>query len=185
MLYVRVELVFNVLKKNYSLYEEKVKQLQKELNEMEHESNEIFEHCVQDLDRKRRETIYDAKLMMIYQKSTADKLYSSDSKKVQDESIAEQKELQNALFSIIEEKRKKLKEDKDSEGDLLKVQQHQTRNRKRLMRKRTDADTLTPLTSTKKKMERQRESPSHLIGVLSHRVEADIEADLFAMRKKD
>lgn len=84
--------------------------------------------------------------MMIYQISTVDEQCNLNYKKVQNESLSEQKELQNALFTIIEEKRKKLKQEKDNDVDALnhqqdqQQQQHQTRNRKRLSRKKGDLD---------------------------------------------
>lgn len=160
------------------LYDEKMKQLQGELNAVEKGKHEIFDTSIADLDEKRRETIHDAKLMMIYQISSVDKQYQNNYNKVHDESLAEQKEIQNALFTMIEEKRKKLKLDKDGEGDLT-LPPHQTRHRKRLQRKRADDILHSP--PVKKKLERQT---SHLLGVLSHRVEGDIEADFYAMRKK-
>lgn len=145
---------------------------------MEKGKHEMFDTSIADLDEKRRETIHDAKLMMIYQISSVDKQYQNNYKKVHEESMAEQKEIQNALFSMIEEKRKKLKLDKDGEGDLIPP--HQTRHRKRLQRKRTD-DLIPSSLPIKKKSERQT---THLLGVLSHRSEGDIEADFYAMRKK-
>lgn len=160
--------------------------MEKELQEVEEERHPVFDQSIKDLDSQRRETIEDAKLMMIYQLSTADDLFSSDSKKVIDESIAERKEIQNALFLMIEEKRKKLKEEKDCEGDLSKIQQTRN-NRKRLSRKkRTTNDLLDHLTapSTKKKPDRQRDNQNYLLSALSLRIESDIESDLNAMRKK-
>jgi hypothetical protein len=163
-----------------------MKQLQQELSAVEKGNHETFDISMADLDEKRRETIQDAKLMMIYQISSVDKQYHNNWKKLHDESLAEQKQIQNALFTMIEEKRRKLKQDKDGEGELLNLpQQHQTRNRKRLQRKRGDLENVVNSSPPiKKKLERQKESPSHLLGVLSHRVEGDIEADFYAMRKK-
>jgi hypothetical protein len=134
--------------------------------------------------------------MMIYQISTVDKECNMTFKKVQDESLAEQRDIQNALFTMIEEKRKKLKEEKDGEGDLFAAgttgQQHQTRNRQRLLRKkRGELENLvgTPPTSNvstpkKKSLDRQKENPSHLMGVLTNRVEEEIDADFYKMTRK-
>lgn len=151
-----------------------------------------------DLEQKRRETIHNARLMMIYQISSVDKECNLTFKKVQDESLAEQKEIQNALFSMIEEKRKRLKEEKD--GEFLEVgqQPHQTRNRQRLQRKkRGELENLvgsphyhTPPTSSKKKaVDRQRGDKgeqSHLLGLTAtnRSAEEEIEQDFYEMTKK-
>lgn len=102
--------------------------------------HESFHSSIIDLENTRRETIHNARLMMFYQISSVDEQCKLNSRKVHEESILERKGIQNALFSIIEEKRRKLKQDKDGEGDPNNSCNHQTRNRKRLTRKRGDLD---------------------------------------------
>ncbi|EPB92255.1 hypothetical protein HMPREF1544_00824 [Mucor circinelloides 1006PhL] len=118
-----------------SLYEEKLKQLQDELVAMEKGNHEMYDEHLADLEEKRRKMIHDARLMMIYQISSVDQEFNMNSKLVQEECLAERRELQNAMFTVIEEKRKKLKEDKDGEGELG-LSTHHTRNKQRLLRKR-------------------------------------------------
>lgn len=116
--------------------------------------HELFHSSIIDLENTRRETIHNARLMMIYQISSVDKQCELNSKKVHEECVLERKEIQNALFSIIEEKRRKLKQDKDGEGDPNNSSNHQTRNRKRLTRKRGDLDGYhanVPLTANQKR----------------------------------
>lgn len=95
----------------------------------------MYDDHIADLEEKRRKMIHDARLMMIYQISSVDQEFNLNSKIVQKESLAERRELQNAMFTVIEEKRKKLKEDKDGEGELG-LSTHHTRNKQRLLRKR-------------------------------------------------
>ena len=98
-------------------------------------NHEMYDDHIADLEEKRRKMIHDARLMMIYQISSVDQEFNLNSKIVQKESLAERRELQNAMFTVIEEKRKKLKEDKDGEGELG-LSTHHTRNKQRLLRKR-------------------------------------------------
>ncbi|KAI8643200.1 hypothetical protein BD408DRAFT_160337 [Parasitella parasitica] len=174
------------------LYDERLKQLQDELAAMEKGKHEMYIEHVTDLEEKRRQAIHDARLMMIYQISSVDQEFDLKSKIVQEESMAERRELQNAMFTVIEEKRKKLKEDKDGEGELG-LSTHHTRNKQRLLRKRGEIldgfltqqpSISSPVISQKRKQDRIKENPSHLIGVLSSRVEEDIEADFHAMTLK-
>ncbi|KAF1806566.1 hypothetical protein FB192DRAFT_1351041 [Mucor lusitanicus] len=179
----------------------------------------MYDEHLADLEEKRRKMIHDARLMMIYQISSVDQEFDMNNKLVQEECLAERRELQNAMFTVIEEKRKKLKEDKDGEGELG-LSTHHTRNKQRLLRKRGEIldgyltaqqqSLSSPVISQKRKQDhilftvhvrcilltslklytfnsfflRAKESPSHLIGVLSHRVEEDIEADFHAMTSK-
>ncbi|KAI9484250.1 MAG: hypothetical protein EXX96DRAFT_561518 [Benjaminiella poitrasii] len=178
------------LENNEMLYEEKIKQLQDELKAVEKGRHEIYEELISDLEEKRKKTIDDARSMMIYQILCVDKQFYLDSKIVQEESMAERRELQNAMFLVIDEKRRKLKEDKDGEGEVG-MSAHQTRNRKRMLRKRGDFESIignrhtsTNNSKQKRKQDRMREIPSHLIDVLSKRIEEDVEADFYAMKKK-
>ncbi|KAL9538724.1 hypothetical protein MBANPS3_010715 [Mucor bainieri] len=117
------------------LYEEKLKQLQDELVAIEKGNHEMYNEHLADLEEKRQKMIHDARLMMIYQISSVDQEFDMNNKLVQEECLAERRELQNAMFTVIEEKRKKLKEDKDGEGELG-LSTHHTRNKQRLLRKR-------------------------------------------------
>lgn len=108
-------------------------------------SYSTYVECIADLEEKRRKTIDDARLMMIYQISCVDQAFQLKAKVVQEESLAEKRELQQSMFMVLEEKRKKLKQDKDDEGDFSI---HETRNRRRLLRKKGE-----PTTTTKRKQD--------------------------------
>ncbi|KAI7902336.1 uncharacterized protein BX663DRAFT_72744 [Cokeromyces recurvatus] len=138
------------------LYEEKLKQLQDELKAVEKGRHELYEELLADLEEQRKKMIDDARLMMIYQISCVDKQFYLDSKIVQEESMAERRELQNAMFLVIDEKRRKLKEDKDGEGEIG-LSTHQTRNRKRMLRKRGDFETLVNNRQTNNKQKRKQD----------------------------
>jgi hypothetical protein len=107
--------------------------------------------------------------MMIYQISTVDHEFQLNSKIVQDESMAERREIQNAMFTVIEEKRRKLKQDKDGEFDTA----HQTRNNRMLLRKKQKP--------TKKKNEYVAYNPPPALPTITTEKKEDIEADFYAM----
>jgi hypothetical protein len=106
--------------------------------------------------------------MMIYQISTVDRQFQLNSKIVQEESMAETREIQNAMFSVIEEKRRKLKQDKDGEFDTA----HQTRNNRMLLRKKQ---------KTKKKNEYVPYNPPPSLPTGTIDKKDYIEADYYAM----
>lgn len=132
-------------------------------------NHEIFDEYLQDLEEERRKSIDDARLMMIYQISTVDHQFQMNSKIVHEESMAERREIQNAMFTVIEEKRRKLKQDKDGEFDT----NHQTRNNRMLLRKKQQ--------KTKKKNECVAYNPPPAIQTITLGKKEDIEADFHAM----
>ncbi|KAI8981876.1 Sds3-like-domain-containing protein [Mycotypha africana] len=103
------------------LYEEKLKDLQDELLAVEDGRHQFYTECLADLEQQRQKTINDAKLMMVYQISCVDHEFELTSKKVHEECMRERQDLQNAMFTLVNEKRKKLKEEKHGEGPFAKL----------------------------------------------------------------
>ncbi|KAF7725775.1 hypothetical protein EC973_009392 [Apophysomyces ossiformis] len=97
------------------VYSKKMKQLQEELQAVEEGHHIVFDECLADLDRERVEMIENAKLMMEYQLKQVDETYAKDTKKIEDDWQAEKHDMQVAMFSMLEEKRRQLKDDKDGE----------------------------------------------------------------------
>ncbi|KAI8976977.1 Sds3-like-domain-containing protein [Pilobolus umbonatus] len=161
------------------LYQEKIQQLQNELSSVEHGNHVSYNEQLNDLKRARAEMIENARLMMRYQIECVDKLFRLEIDAVMNEMLAEQKEIQNAMFTLLEEKRKRLKEVKDGEGEFS-LSSHLTRNRQRISRKKEIE--ITPKSIGKKKDRLKDQNPlSHLANIFTNRSEDQLEDDFNTM----
>ncbi|KAG0191866.1 hypothetical protein DFQ28_010727 [Apophysomyces sp. BC1034] len=97
------------------IYREKTKQLQDELRAVEQGEHTVFDEYMVDFEQERIQMIENARMMMEHQLRQVDKVYDNDTRQIQDELQAEKHEIQVAMFSMLEAKRKQLKDDKDGE----------------------------------------------------------------------
>ncbi|OAD76235.1 hypothetical protein PHYBLDRAFT_166209 [Phycomyces blakesleeanus NRRL 1555(-)] len=129
----------------------------------------LFDERLAALEDNRVLMIKNAQLMMDYQVKCVDKQHDTDWRTLEKESMAEKRELQRAMYVMLEEKRKKLKEDKDGElgsSKELAYSTHHTRNRKRMMRKRGNPllklDSIPP-TKTGNYTSKRRYAAEHIL----------------------
>ncbi|KAL4214192.1 Sin3 histone deacetylase corepressor complex component SDS3 [Rhizopus azygosporus] len=125
------------LEKKDRLYNEKLSAIDKELKEARKDVHATYLDGLRDLENMRRKMIDDGQLFREYQKQVTDHQFQLEIYQAEEEYLLETQEIREKLFSVLEEKRRKLKEDKDN-CDLAydAVLDSQSRLHKRNLRKR-------------------------------------------------
>ncbi|KAH8549199.1 Sds3-like-domain-containing protein [Umbelopsis sp. PMI_123] len=134
---------------NYeAIYQEKLNALQEDLLAIQQESHPSLRECIADLEKVRQQVIHQARLIMEYHITCTDEQFQTEISSLEDDYTAEKQGMRDMMLNALEEKRKKLRDEKDNENDIANdifFSTHQTRNRKRIMRKRggiLDAESL-------------------------------------------
>ncbi|KAI7889758.1 Sds3-like-domain-containing protein [Mucor mucedo] len=125
------------LDKKEGLYTENLVLINTELKEAHGDTHYQYVEGLRNLEGSRQKMIDDGRLFKEYQKQVTDKQFQLEIYQAQEEYTAETQEIREKLFTILEEKRRKLKEDKDN-CDLAYdvVLESQSRLHKRNLRKR-------------------------------------------------
>ncbi|RCH80767.1 hypothetical protein CU098_004660, partial [Rhizopus stolonifer] len=114
------------------------------LNAINKELKEAHQDGLRDLELMRQKMIDDGQLFREYQKQVTDNQFRLEIYQAEEEYTAETQEIREKLFTVLEEKRRKLKEDKDN-CDLAYgidlVMDTQARLHKRNLRKRGPENT--------------------------------------------
>ncbi|KAI8974458.1 Sds3-like-domain-containing protein [Pilobolus umbonatus] len=157
-----------------SIYSDKLVSIESEIKDAHHDTHSAYLDGLRDLESMRKKTIGDGLLFKEYQKQVTDNQFSLEIYQAEEEYTAETHEVREKLFSILEEKRKKLKEDKDN-CDLTYdiVLESQSRLHKRNLRKRRP-ENLENKTNKRK----QLNGPTLVLKLK----EEDINADILAMK---
>lgn len=119
------------------LYSDKLLSIENELKEAHNDIHTSYLDGLRDLELMRKKTIEDGLLFKEYQKQVTENQFRLEIYQAEEEYTAETHEIREKLFSLLEEKRRKLKEDKDN-CDLTYdiVLESQSRLHKRNLRKR-------------------------------------------------
>ncbi|CAO3672571.1 unnamed protein product [Rhizopus microsporus] len=102
------------LEKKDRLYNEKLSAIDKELKEARKDVHATYLDGLRDLENMRRKMIDDGQLFREYQKQVTDHQFQLEIYQAEEEYLLETQEIREKLFSVLEEKRRKLKEDKDN-----------------------------------------------------------------------
>ncbi|ORZ12662.1 hypothetical protein BCR42DRAFT_419717 [Absidia repens] len=109
-------------------------------NEISQARNNTHTQCQEDLillESIRQKTIEDGRLFRDYQTQVTDKHYTLEIHHAEEEYLVEKQEIREKLFAVLEEKRRKYKEDKDNCDLAYDLPlETQTRMNKRNLRKR-------------------------------------------------
>ncbi|KAI9481631.1 MAG: Sds3-like-domain-containing protein [Benjaminiella poitrasii] len=126
------------LEKRERLYVEKLNSINQELKDAYRDKHALYLDGLRDLELMRQKMIYDGSLFREYQDQVTDNQFRLEIYQAEEEYTAETQEIREKLFNVLEEKRKKLKEDKDNcdlaYGDV--ILDSQSRMHKRNLRKR-------------------------------------------------
>ncbi|KAI8358479.1 hypothetical protein EDC96DRAFT_241259 [Choanephora cucurbitarum] len=109
----------------------------RELKEAHQDTHTFYLDNIRDLEAMRQKMIEDGQLFREYQKQVTENQFRLEIYQAEEEYTAETQEIREKLFTVLEEKRRKLKEDKDN-CDLAYdlVMDTQARLHKRNLRKR-------------------------------------------------
>ncbi|KAI8371020.1 Sds3-like-domain-containing protein [Blakeslea trispora] len=119
------------------LYLSKLNSINHELKEAHQDTHTFYLDNIRDLEAMRQKMIEDGQLFREYQKQVTENQFRLEIYQAEEEYTAETQEIREKLFTVLEEKRRKLKEDKDN-CDLAYdlVMDTQARLHKRNLRKR-------------------------------------------------
>ncbi|OAC97648.1 hypothetical protein MUCCIDRAFT_186003 [Mucor lusitanicus CBS 277.49] len=125
------------LKKRERLYTEKLHAINQELKSAHQDTHPSYLDGVKDLEAMRRKTIRDGVLFREYQNEVTDNQFQLEIYQAEEEYTAEIQDIREKLFASLDEKRRKLKEEKDN-CDLAYdvILESQSRLHKRNLRKR-------------------------------------------------
>ncbi|KAI9358099.1 Sds3-like-domain-containing protein [Pilaira anomala] len=168
------KLNLDFLEKKEGLYSEKLVSINTELKEAHLDTHYQYIEGLRNLEEMRQKMIGDGVLFREYQNQVTDKQFQLEIYQAEEEYTAETQEIREKLFTILEEKRRKLKEDKDN-CDLAYdvVLESQSRLHKRNLRRRG------PENSDNKTNKRKQMNGPALIFRLK---DEDIHSDMQAMR---
>ncbi|KAJ3298154.1 Breast cancer metastasis-suppressor 1-like protein, partial [Blyttiomyces sp. JEL0837] len=111
----KVERVFREFAENKeAIYAEKLAALKKELREIQDGKHQEFEERVAVLEMERQAAIQKAKMFREYQLECASRLYKAELEHSNNEYLSERQILREKILAAIEEKRKKLREDREN-----------------------------------------------------------------------
>ncbi|KAL1933924.1 hypothetical protein VTP01DRAFT_8014 [Rhizomucor pusillus] len=119
------------------LYAEKVAEIQEEVKKVHDGTHVAFLEGVAELENIRIKTIEEGRLFRDYQDSVTDRQFNQEIALAEEEYMNEKRGVREKLFATLEEKRRKLKEDKDNcelSYDIL--MESQARILKRNLRRR-------------------------------------------------
>ncbi|KAI7898728.1 uncharacterized protein BX663DRAFT_564532 [Cokeromyces recurvatus] len=146
------ELNQDFLKKRERLYVEKLDSINQELKDIHRNKHALYLDGLRDLELMRQKMIHDSLLLREYQNQVTDNQFRLEIYQAEEEYTAETQEIRERLFNVLEEKRKKLKEDKDNcELNYDVILDPQLRVHKRNLRKR-GSDHAENKTNKKKQM---------------------------------
>ncbi|RUS27220.1 Sds3-like protein [Jimgerdemannia flammicorona] len=157
------------------IYTDKLKAFQSELRAIQDGTQPEFLERLADLEDTRDTMIDQKRLFRNFQLECAGNQYELETKQAEEEYMAEKQGLREKMLAGVEERRKKLKEDKDNldiSNDV--VIESQTRMHKRNLRKRGMEQN-----ETKASKKRQLQAPPFTFGLK----EEDLMNDLLVMRK--
>ncbi|CAO3596652.1 unnamed protein product [Absidia cylindrospora] len=119
------------------IFTEKLLVVQNEVSQAHNNTHTQYKEGLILLESIRQKTIEDGRLLRDYQTQVTDNQFTLEIRRAEEEYMAEKNEVREKLFAVLEEKRRKLKEDKDN-CDLAYdvVLESQTRMNKRNLRKR-------------------------------------------------
>ncbi|KAL9557658.1 hypothetical protein MBANPS3_001272 [Mucor bainieri] len=125
------------LKKREKLYVEKMHAINQELKSAHQDAHPSYLDGLKDLEAMRRKTINDGVLFRKYQNEVTDNQFQLEIYQAEEEYTAEIQDIREKLFASLDEKRRKLKEEKDN-CDLAYdvILESQSRLHKRNLRKR-------------------------------------------------
>ncbi|KAK9767746.1 hypothetical protein K7432_002221 [Basidiobolus ranarum] len=96
------------------LFREKSDGLSRELKQIYHETHPEFKTSLEELANQRDENLYATKLYREYLSSNVERIYEAEVQRAEEEYEKEKQSIKEKLLAAIEEKKSKLKEDKDS-----------------------------------------------------------------------
>lgn len=96
------------------LYDEKLLSINNELKESRKDTHTTYLDGLRDLENMRQKMIDDGQLFREYQKQMADHQFELEIYQAEEEYLLETQEIREKMFNVLEEKRRKLKEDKDN-----------------------------------------------------------------------
>ncbi|KAI8333948.1 Sds3-like-domain-containing protein [Chlamydoabsidia padenii] len=119
------------------IFAEKLLLIQNEINQAHNNTHQQYKEGLILLESTRQKTIDHGQLFRDYQTQVTDRQFTLEIHHAEEEYLAERNEVREKLFAVLEEKRRKLKEDKDN-CDLAYdvVLESHTRMNKRSLRKR-------------------------------------------------
>ncbi|KAG2213645.1 hypothetical protein INT46_000820 [Mucor plumbeus] len=125
------------IKKREKLYIEKLNAVNQELKEANQDKHSTYIDGLKDLEMIRKKTIDDGVLFRKYQNEVTDNQFQLEIYQAEEEYTAEIQDIREKLFAGLDEKRRKLKEEKDN-CDLAYdvILESQARLHKRNLRKR-------------------------------------------------
>ncbi|KAK4511932.1 uncharacterized protein ATC70_003931 [Mucor velutinosus] len=125
------------LKKREKLHVEKLQAINQELKSAHQDTHPSYLDGLKDLEAMRRKTINDGVLFRKYQNEVTDNQFQLEIYQAEEEYTAEIQDIREKLFASLDEKRRKLKEEKDN-CDLAYdvILESQSRLHKRNLRKR-------------------------------------------------
>ncbi|KAI8071758.1 Sds3-like-domain-containing protein [Gongronella butleri] len=134
----RIEYLNNdFLQSKERLFAEKLMMIQTEIDQALNNTHAQYQESLVLLDSIRQKSIQDGRMFRDYQTSVTDKQFTLEIHQAEEEYMVEKHEVREKLFAALEDKRRKLKEDKDNCDLTFDVlMETQTRSNKRSLRKR-------------------------------------------------
>ncbi|ORX58829.1 hypothetical protein DM01DRAFT_1333451 [Hesseltinella vesiculosa] len=134
----RVEFLNNeFLKHKERLFGEKLMMIQTEIDQALNDTHTKYQEGLLMLETIRQKSMTDSRMFRDYQKSVTDKQFLLEIRQAEEEYLTEKHEIREKLFAVLEDKRRKLKEDKDNYDLTFDVMMEtQARSNKRSLRKR-------------------------------------------------
>ncbi|CDS07273.1 hypothetical protein LRAMOSA01222 [Lichtheimia ramosa] len=96
------------------IYAEKLAVLQEEIKQVHSNTHIAYLQGLEELKYTREKRIHDARLFRAYHERIIDNQFNRERMLAEEECSAEKREMRDKLFTALEEKRRKLKEDKDN-----------------------------------------------------------------------
>ncbi|KAL1915586.1 uncharacterized protein VTP21DRAFT_6710 [Calcarisporiella thermophila] len=158
------------------IYRDNIQAFQNEMRELEDGTHPEFLERLADLQASQNAMVQKAKLFRDYQVACARKQYETETTRAEEEYTMERQGLRERMLAAIEERRRKLKEDKDNIdiSNDMSIETHASLHQKRNLRKR-GLETNEPKTSKR----RPFQGPNN-----SHTLKDDERIDDVAMIRK-
>ncbi|GAB5593636.1 hypothetical protein Unana1_08536 [Umbelopsis nana] len=173
---------------NYEIiYQERFSAFQEDLLSIQQETHPALRECISDLEKARQQVIYQARLIMEYHIDCTNEQFQAEIAGLEEDYLAEKQAMRDMMLNALEEKRKRLRDEKDNENDIANdifFSTHQTRNRKRILRKRggiLDTESLAGYRSPNSVL--RLNTLANLNTALTARDDDELDQDLLAIRK--
>ncbi|KAI9307090.1 hypothetical protein BJ944DRAFT_262474 [Cunninghamella echinulata] len=162
------------------IYQEKLAALHQELKSLQDDTHVVFRDLVSDLDLKRETMIADAESFLNYQLEWMEQLYHEDIALIEEEYNNERRHLHDALISVIEDRKKQVREEKDDTiniKDLFSEAYSRVTNKRTLRKRPADTSRSEP-----RKRQARNASSQNTENQIQSKEEEELEEEFLLMK---